>query len=186
MVVRELLDSLHVLHEHLFRGRRNEPFEFPFFPDRVDEVEAAGEDREETEEGLPDDVVADRAVNRLKPVRAPRRDQVLRQRQDRSEDPEGQDQGAELVPELPEKAHGGRRNEGSRDKLCREKAFNPSARCGVPWRPARLSTNGIGRPGRGSSSSPVGRCPSNTRAALRSTSRAGRRTASATSATGAR
>src|SRR5205814_8615040 len=69
---------------------------------------------------------------------SPRRDQILGQGQDRSEDPQGQNQGAELVPELAEKAHGGRRNEGSRDKLCREKAFNPSARCGVPWRPARL------------------------------------------------
>src|SRR5437660_140745 len=147
MVVREFLDPFHVLHEHLFRGRRNEPLEFPFLPDRVDEVEAAGEDREEPEERLPDDVVADRAVDRLKPVRAPRRDEVLRQRQDRSEDPEGQDQGAELVPELAEKAHGGRRNEGSRDKLYREKAFNPAARCGAPWRPARPSTNGVSRRG---------------------------------------
>src|SRR5439155_22110501 len=138
------------------------------------------------EERLPDDVVADRAVDRLKPVRAPRRDEVLRQRQDRSEDPEGQDQGAELVPELPEKAHGGGRNEGSRDKLCREKAFNPAARCGAPWRPARLSTNGIGRRGHGSSNSPPGRCRSNMRASWRSTSRSASRSAFSTSATWAR
>src|SRR5437773_7052735 len=183
MVVGELLDSLHVLHEHFFRRRRDEPLEFPCVADRVDEIEAAGEDREEPEERLPHDVVADGAVDRLKPVRAPRRDQILGQGQDRSEDPQGQNQGAELVPELAEKAHGGRRNEGSRDKLCREEAFNPAARCGAPWRAARHSTNGIGRRGHGSSSSPPGRCRSSTRASWRSTSRFASPSACSTSVT---
>src|SRR5438874_3341100 len=108
MVVRELLDPPHVLHEQFLRRRRDETLELPLLPDRVDEIEPAREDGEESEERLPHDVLADRAVDRLQPVRALRRGEVLSEREDHAEDPEGEEQGAELVAELAENTHDGR------------------------------------------------------------------------------
>src|SRR5436309_5528112 len=90
MVVRELLDPPHVLDEHLFRGRRDESLELPLLSNRVDEVESAAEDREETQERLPHDVVAHRTMDRLEPVRTLDRDQVLRERENHPKDPQAE------------------------------------------------------------------------------------------------
>src|SRR5439155_973745 len=56
MVVCELLDPPHVLHEQFLRRRRDETLELPLLPDRVDEIKPAREDGEESEERLPHDV----------------------------------------------------------------------------------------------------------------------------------
>src|SRR5437773_10255674 len=102
MVVRELLDPPHVLHEQFLRRRRDETLELPLLPNRVDEVEPAREDGEESEERLPHNVLADRKVDRLQPVRALRRGEVLGEGEEHAEDPEGEEQGAELVAEPAE------------------------------------------------------------------------------------
>src|SRR5439155_304446 len=44
MVVCELLDPPHVLHEQFLRRRRDETLELPLLPDRVDEIKPARED----------------------------------------------------------------------------------------------------------------------------------------------
>src|SRR3989442_12001069 len=108
MVVRELLDPPHVLDEPLCRGRRDESLDLPLLSNRVDEVESAAEDREETQERLPYDVVAHRTMDRLEPVRALGRDQVLRERKNHRKNPQAEDEGAQLIAEFPEQAHGGR------------------------------------------------------------------------------
>ncbi len=109
---RELLDPPHVLHEQLLRRGRDETLELPLLPDRVDEIETASEDGEESEERLQHDVLADRKVDRLQPVRTLRRREVLGEGEDHAEDPEGEEQGAELVAELAENTHGGRGQRG--------------------------------------------------------------------------
>src|SRR5438270_13980959 len=112
MVVRELRDPPHVLHEQFLRRRRDETLELPLFPNRVDEIEPTRQDGEETEERLPHDVLADRAVDRLQPVRALRRGGVWGEGEDHAEDAEGEEQGAELIAELAENTHGGRGQRG--------------------------------------------------------------------------
>ena len=91
VVVRELLDPFHVLHEDFLRRRRDESIELPFLANRVDEVEPAREDRQETEEGLPDDVLPDRHMDGLEPRRALGRDQILGEGEHGPEDPERED-----------------------------------------------------------------------------------------------
>src|SRR5438309_1809229 len=108
----ELLDPPHVLHEQFLRRRRDEPLELPLFTNRVDEVETAREHGEEAEERFPYHVLADRMMDRLQPVRALRRCEVLGEGKDHAEDPEGEEQGAELVAELAENSHGGRGQRG--------------------------------------------------------------------------
>src|SRR5438046_9938027 len=102
MVVCELLDPPHVLHEQFLRRRRDETLELPLLPDRVDEIEPAREDREESEERLPHDVLADRKVDRLQPVRTLQRCEVWGEREEHAEDPEVEEQCPELVAELAE------------------------------------------------------------------------------------
>src|SRR5437764_2893086 len=108
MVVCELLDPPHVLHEQFLRRRRDETLELPLLPDRVDEIKPAREDGEESEERLPHDVLTDRKVDRLQPVRALRRGEVYGDGEDHAEDPEGEEKGDELVAELAENTHDGR------------------------------------------------------------------------------
>src|SRR5256714_13629477 len=119
MVVRELLDPPQVLHEQFLRRRRDEPLELPFLPDRIDEVKTAREHGEEAEEGFPYHVLADRMMDRLQPIRALRRREVLGEGKDHPEDPEGEEQGAELVAELAENTHGGRGQRGGSGKALR-------------------------------------------------------------------
>src|SRR5439155_583815 len=57
-------------------------------------------------------VLADRKVDRLQPVRSLQRSEVLGEGEDHAEDPEGEEQGAELVAELAENTHGGRGQRG--------------------------------------------------------------------------
>src|SRR5256886_12539549 len=77
MVVRELLDPPHVLHEQFLGRRRDEPLELPLFTNRVDEVKTAREHGEEAEERFPYHVLADRMMDRLQSVRALCRCEVL-------------------------------------------------------------------------------------------------------------
>src|SRR5439155_26636051 len=112
IVERVLLDPPHILYEQFLRRRRDETLELPLLPNRVDEIEPAREDCEESEERLPHDVLADRAVDRLQPVRALRRGEVLGKGEDHAEDPEGEEQGGELVAELAENTHDGRGQRG--------------------------------------------------------------------------
>src|SRR2546426_622013 len=95
--------KLHWLYEH------TEVVSALHGPDRIElVVRCRPRDREESEERLPDDVLPDRHMDGLKPRRALGRDQILGEGEHGPEDPEREDQGAELVPEFPEQAHGGR------------------------------------------------------------------------------
>src|SRR3990170_1370863 len=105
VVVRELLDALQVLHEHLFRRRREEAVELTILPDCVEEVPSAHDESEETEDPDPEDVFPDACINGSEPVRALHQENVAPEREEHPEDAETENQGTQLVPELPEHAH---------------------------------------------------------------------------------